>query len=111
MSHFILDSCWESIVELMAECSISPMDTCDKAVELNQVFGNLLFIMHTEGFQVGFAFAYGVVWSKVVFQFSHKFRVVIDLGRVNVQREHGFKPVQGGSFQVRWYIGNFHAIE
>ena len=78
MSHFVLDSCCESIVELMAACGVPPMDVCSEAVEFNQVFGDSLVVMHTKGFEVGFSFAYGVVWSKVVFQFRHKFGVVID---------------------------------
>ena len=71
MGYFILDPCWESIVELMAECGVPPMDTYSKVVELNQVFGDLLVVTHMKGFEVGSSFAYGVMWSKVVFQFGH----------------------------------------
>ena len=82
--HFVLDSCRESIVELMAECNVPPMDACGQAVELNQVFGDLLVVTHAKGFKVSFGFAYRVMWSKFVFQFGYKFGVVIDPGRVDI---------------------------
>ena len=83
-SHFILDPSWKSIVELVAEYSIPIMDACGEVVELNQVLGDLLVVTHSKYFKVSFGFTYGVVRSKVVFEFRHKFRVVIDSTRINI---------------------------
>src|SRR3979490_2453626 len=81
--HFVLDSCQKSVIELVAECSISPLDTCSKAVEFDQVFSRLLVVMHTKCLELGFSFAYGVVGSKVVFKLRHEFRVIINPGGVD----------------------------
>src|SRR3979490_14074 len=96
--HFVLDSCQKSVIELAAECGISPLDVCSKAVEFDQVFSHSLVVMHTECLKVGFSFAYGVMGSEVVFKLRHEFRVIVNLGGVNLGGESGFEPVQSGSF-------------
>src|SRR3979490_2381944 len=98
--HFVLDSSWESVIELAAECSISPLDACSKAVEFNQVFSHSLVVTHMKCLEVSFSFAYGVVGSEVVFKLRHEFRVVVDPGGGDVGGESRFKPVQCSSFQA-----------
>ena len=51
----------------MAECSVPPMDTYSKVVELNQVFGDSLIVINMKGFEIGFSFTYGVIQSKGIF--------------------------------------------
>ena len=42
------------------------MDACSESVELDHILSDLLIVTHAEVFEVGFSFAYGVVWSEVV---------------------------------------------
>src|SRR3979490_1831508 len=85
--HFILDSCQKSVIELAAECSISPLDACSEAVEFDQVFSHSLVVTHMKCLDVGFSFTYGVVGSKVVFKLRHEFRVIVNPGGVDIRGE------------------------
>ena len=67
LREILTDPCQESIIQLMVECGILPMDAWGKVIEFDQVFGDSLIVIHSKGFEVGFSSAYGVVGSKVVF--------------------------------------------
>ena len=71
----ILDLGWKTMVELLAEGSVTPLDAYCKAVEVDKVLHNALTIMHTKVLKFGFGF--GIVQTEVVFQLCNEVRVVI----------------------------------
>ena len=66
MGDLILDSGWESAIQLSVEGSFFPLDASGEAVEVNEILHNALVIMHVEILKVSLCFALGVMWSKVV---------------------------------------------
>ena len=77
---FILDSGWKSAIQLWAEGGIAPLDLGSEAVEVDEVLHDALVVTHAEILKVSLGFAFGVVQSKVIFQFSDKVRVVVEPG-------------------------------
>ena len=77
---FILDSGWKSAIQLWAEGGIAPLDLGSKVVEVDEVLHDVLVLTHVEILEVSLSFAFGVVQSKVIFQFSDNVRVVVEPG-------------------------------
>ena len=66
------------MIQLLVEGSITPLDSSSEVVEVNEVLHNALVVMHAEILKVSLSFSLRVMWSKVIFQFSDKVRVVIE---------------------------------
>ena len=81
MGNFVLDSGWKSMIQLLVKGSITSLDSSSEVVEVNVVLHNALVVMHAEILKVSLSFSLRVMWSKVIFQFSDKVRVVIEPGQ------------------------------
>jgi len=75
--NLILDSGGKSVVELLLECSISPLDSSCKVIKFVEVFGDTLVVTHPEVFNFCFGLPFGVVGSKVRLELGNEFVVVI----------------------------------
>ena len=64
--NLILDAGLKSMIQLSAEGGMAPLDMGGKAVEVNEVLHYVLVFMHVEILKIGFTFAFGVMWSKVL---------------------------------------------
>ena len=75
--NLVFDSGGKSVVELLLECGIAPLDSSCKAVEFNKVFGDTLVVMHPEVFDFCFCFPFRVMGSEVRSELRDEFIVVI----------------------------------
>ena len=63
----VLNLGWQSALQLSAEDDFAPLDMSGKEIEVNQVLHYALVFTHVEIFKVSLCFAFGVMWSKVLF--------------------------------------------
>ena len=75
--RFILDAAGKSIVELMVEGSVAPIDFGGKLLKATNIFSNFLIIMHFELFELIFSIGFNVEGSKVGSEFGDEFVVVV----------------------------------
>ena len=81
------------------EGSVTPLDLGSKVVEVDRVLHDVLVIVHVEVFKVSLSFAFRLMWSKVIFEFSDKVGVVVDPGWTFSEGQQWFEPVKcGGAF-------------
>ena len=64
--NLILDSGWESAVQLSVEGGFAPLDMSTKAIEVDKVLHYALVFAHVQIFKVGLSFAFGIMWSEVL---------------------------------------------
>ena len=101
----ILDSIRETIVKVVPEgtFSITP-DLRSDLVEFNNIFVDVLTILHGQMVQLVFRISDRVMWSKVGLEFQDKLLEVVHLGGVECRIFHleevWFKPFQGHAFEV-----------
>jgi len=76
--NLVFDSGGKSIVELLSECGIAPLDSSCKVVEFDEVFGDTLVVAHPEVFNFCFGFPFRIVGSKVRLELGDEFIVVIE---------------------------------
>ena len=74
----ILDSGRKSVVELLLECGITPLDLSCKTIEFNEVFSNTLVVMHLEILNLCFGLPFRVMRSKVRLELRNEFFIVIE---------------------------------
>ena len=77
MGNLVFDSGRESVVELLSEYGIAPLDSSCKAVEFNEVYGDTLVVMHPEVLDFCFSLPFGVMRSEIRSELRNKFIVVI----------------------------------
>ena len=77
---FVLDAARKSIVELMAEGSITSIDFGGELLKSDNVFSNFLIIMHFEPFKLIFSIGFNVEGTKVGPEFRNKFIVIVGTG-------------------------------
>ena len=63
---FVLDLGWKSMIQLLAEGGVAPLDSSSKVVEVDEVLHNVLVVAHAEILKVDLGFAFRAMWSKVV---------------------------------------------
>jgi len=73
----VLDSSGKSIVELLSECGVTPLDLSCKMVEFDEVLGDMLVVMHVEVLDLCFGLPFGVVRSEVGSEFRDEFIIVV----------------------------------
>ena len=83
--NFVLDAARKSIVELMTEGSLAPIDFRGELLKADNVFSNFLVIMHFEPFKLIFSIGFNVEGAEVGLEFGNKFVVIIRPGGVGVQ--------------------------
>ena len=92
---FVLDAAWQSVVELAAEGSITPVDFGGELLKADNVFSNFLVITHFEPFKLIFSIGFNVERTEVGPEFGNEFVVIIGPGRVGVWvHERQFKIVE-----------------
>ena len=105
LRDLVLDSIRETIVKVVPEgtFSITP-DLQSDPVEFNNIFVDVLTILHGQMVQLVFRISNWVMWSKVGLKFQDELLEVIHPGRVECWIFHleevRFKPFQGHAFEV-----------
>ena len=74
----VLDSSGKSIVELLSECGVTPLDLSCKMVEFDEIFGDMLVVMHPEILNFCFDLPFRVVKFEVRSEFRDEFIIVIE---------------------------------
>ena len=83
--NLILDSGWESSVQLLVQGSFAPLDMGSKLIEVDEVLHYVLVFMHMQIFKIAFAFTFRFVWSEVFPQLQNKVGVVVEPGQINLE--------------------------
>ena len=81
---FILDAARKSIVELVAEGSVAPIDFGGELLKNNNVFSNFLVITHFEPFKLIFSISFDVKGTEVGPEFRNEFIIIVRPGGVGV---------------------------
>ena len=81
---FVLDVAGKSVVELVAENSVTPIDFGGELLKADNVFSNFPVLTHFELFKLSFSIGFNVKWAKVSPEFEDKFDVVIGPGGVGI---------------------------
>ena len=82
--NLIFDSGVQSIVELLSECSVAPLDSICKVVEFDKVFGDTLVVTHLKILDFCFGLPFRVMRSEVRLELRNEFVVVIKPVRCQV---------------------------
>ena len=92
---FILDVAGKSIVELVVEGSIAPIDFGGELLKADNVFSNFLVITHFEPFKLIFSIGFDVEGTEVGPEFRNKFIVIVRPGGIGVWvHERWFEVVE-----------------
>ena len=83
--NFILDVAGKSLIELLAEGSVTPIDFGGELLKANNVFSNFLVIMYFEVFKLIFSIGFNVVQAEVGVEFGDEFGIVVGPSGVAVQ--------------------------
>ena len=78
MGNLVLDSGGKSIVELLSEHGVTPLYLSCKVVEFDEVFGDMLVVMHLEILDFCFSLPFRFVRSEVRLELGDEFIVVIE---------------------------------
>ena len=111
----ILDSIRETIVKVVPKgtFSVTP-DLRSDPVEFDNIFVDVLTILHGQMVQLVFCISDQVMWSKVGLEFQNKLLEVVHLGRIECQIIHleevWFEPFQSHAFEVQLHRGNFGTV-
>ena len=81
---FVLDAAGKSIVELMVESSVAPIDFGGKLLKADNIFSNFLIITHFELFELIFSIGFNIGGSEVGLEFGDEVIVVVRPGGVGV---------------------------
>ena len=82
---FILDAAGKSVVELVVEGSITPIDFVGELLKADNVFSNFLVIMYFELFNLIFSISFDVERAKVGSEFGDEFVIIVRPSQVGVQ--------------------------
>ena len=92
---FVLDMAGKSVVELMAEGRVTPVDFGGELLKADNVFSNFLVIMYFELFKLIFSISFDVKWTEVGPEFGDKFIIIIRPGGVGMWvHEQQFEVVE-----------------
>ena len=83
--NFVFDVASKSIVELVVEGSITPIDFGGELLKADNVFSNFLIITHFELFKFIFSISFNVKGTKVSLEFRNEFVITVRPGRVGMQ--------------------------
>ena len=109
---FILDATGKSVVELMAEGGIAPIDFGGKLLKADNVFSNFLIITHFELFKLIFHIGFNIKRSEVGLEFGDKFVVVVGPDGVGMRvHEQWFEVVKCCSFEEGQCIVDLVRVE
>ena len=93
--NFVHDAAGKSIVELVAEGSITLIDFGGELLKADNVFSNFLVITHFEPFKLIFSIGFDVKRTEVGLEFGNEFIVIVGPGGVGVWvHERRFKVVE-----------------
>ena len=85
----------KSVVELVVEGSIAPVDFGGELLKADNVFSNFLVIMHFEPFKLISSIGFDVEGTEVGPEFRNKFIVIVGPGRVGMWvHEQQFEVVE-----------------
>ena len=84
VGDLILDSGEKYIVELSLECGITLLDSSYKTVEFDEVFGDVLVVMHLEVLDFCSGLPFRFMRSEVRLEFRDEFIIVIEPIRCQV---------------------------
>ena len=83
--NFVFDVAGKSVVELVAEGSVAPIDFEGELLKADNVFSSFLVIMHFEPFKLIFSIGFDVKRAKVGLEFRNEFLVIVGPGGVGVR--------------------------
>ena len=81
---FILDVARKSIVELVAEGSVTPIDFGGELLKAGNISSNFLVIMHFELFKLIFSIGFDVKGTEVGLEFGNEFVIIVRPGGVGM---------------------------
>ena len=92
---FILDAAGQSVVELVVEGSVAPVDFGGELLKADNVFSNFLVITHFEPFKLIFSINFDVERTEVGPEFGNEFVIIVGPGGLGVWvHEQRFKIVE-----------------
>ena len=92
---FIFNVARKSVVELVVEGRVAPIDFGGDLLEADNVFSNFLVITHFEPFKLIFSISFDVKGTEVGPEFGDKFIIIIGPGGIGIQvHEQWFKVVK-----------------
>ena len=93
--NLVLDVAEKSVIELLAEGSVAPIDFGGELLKADNVFSNFLVIMHFEPFKVLFSISFNVKQAEVGLEFQDEFSIVFSPSGIAVQvHEQQFEVVK-----------------